>query len=304
MAYSKKRVETFQVQFTTENNFSFEDLVTCNEVVGNNLKINGKEVSLKLLENNSQIIIGILETSRTHNIPPKKNKTKRIIEKLGLNGDEGLAYANVFLYEKQRKLLMYEVNKFGCFVDHFTLYLYRCCNKSEVYKSFDIKIHPVLKANEYERMLKMYFHKSIEIELANPTKILEVYQHENDALWNLCKTGSSINSTKVKTKFEVSAKNKSDGLASTSLRSIVDNALELLRGPKGENVEKLIVEGYEANTNDNKIKFIDLIADRYLKSISLIEPRENIDLLEEQRRSKIKELYESCIPDFDVIFGK
>jgi hypothetical protein len=28
---------------------------------------------------------------------------------------QGLAYANIFLYDIQRNILLYEVNKFGCF---------------------------------------------------------------------------------------------------------------------------------------------------------------------------------------------
>ena len=153
-------------------------------------------------------------------------------------------------------------------------------------------------------MIKMRFHKSLEVQLANPAQILNEYRHENDALWNLCNTGKNIHSEKVQTKFEVAAKGSSNGLASKTLRTIVDRALELLRGPSGSNVKKIEVIGYESDSEDGGLIPIDLIADRFIQFIELDEPRENADLLESQRKQQIVELYDKCADDFDSIFGK
>ncbi len=290
----------------TEASYNFEEVVTSSDVVERDIRVKGKNVSLRILskKDNKDLIVGLVETSRTDNIPPKKNQSKKTISKLGIEEGEGLAYANIFIFERKRQILMYEVNKFGCYVDHFLLYLYRCTKGSKKYKDFKITINPVLKSNEYQRMLDMRFHKSLEIQVANPKKILENYKHENDALWKICSSSSSISSTKVSTKFEVAANGNSTGLASRSLRSIVDRALEIIRGPLGANIKKLVVEGYESDSDDNKLQPIDLIADRYLKEIELDEPRENIDLLETQRSTEIRTLYDRCIRDFDAIFGK
>lgn len=304
MAIHKKKVEFFTVILKTEEDFSFEQLITSSEVVEREFRIKGKDVELRILNKGRDTITGLVVTSRNENIPPKKNKKKKTIEKLGLEVGEGLAYANVFIYEKKRKILMYEVNKFGCFVDHFIDYIHRSCKDSENFKSFDIALNSILNANEYQRMLKMRFHKSVELQIANPRQIIADYQHKQDALFNVCSSAASVGSTRLSTKFEVEAKKDGVGLTSRSVKELIDSVLRIFRSPQGDNIKKIQVVGYETDSEDDKLQPIDLIADRYLQQIELDEPRENTDLLEGQRSKQIKDLYLKCVDDFDVIFGK
>lgn len=304
MAIHQKKVETFQIIVQAEEEIKFQDLITHRDLPDMELKVKGKMVSLRILQNGRKNIVGLVETSRNENIPPKKNRRNKKIEKLGLTTDEGLVYANVFVYEKHRGILMYEVNKFGCFVDHFKEFIIRCAKDIDDFAALNIELNTVLKANEYQRMMKMRFHKSLEVKLANPAQILNDYRHQNDAIWNLCNTGKNINSQKIQSKFEVEARGNTNGLASRTLKTIVDRALEILRGPNGANVQKIEVIGYETDSDDGKLMPIDLIADRYIQFIELDEPRENADLLEGQRKQQILELYDKCSDDFDSIFGK
>ena len=89
---------------------------------------------MKILKNGRNYIVGLVETTRNENIPPKKNRRNKKLQALGLTPEEGLAYGNVFIYEKKRNILMYEVNKFGCYVKHFLEYLYRCCREGDQFK--------------------------------------------------------------------------------------------------------------------------------------------------------------------------
>lgn len=274
MASHRKKIESFIVQFRTEGEYTFDSLIACAEVAEREIRVKQKGVSLKILKDNRRYIIGLVETSRDNNIPPKKNRRKRTISKLGLDDNEGLAYANVFIYEKRRGILMYEVNKFGCFVDHFVEYVYKCCKKSEHITAFDIRLEPILNANEYKRLMEMRFYKSITIQVANPQEIIDNYRHKNDALYNVCSSAVNLESRKVNFTFEVSARGKQHGLAPSRLTRTVNNILEVVRGPMGNNVEKFEVRGYETDSDDNRLQTIDLIADRYLKHIELEEPRE------------------------------
>ena len=303
MAVNRKKIESFIVKFRTEGDYNFETLITCTEVAEREIRVKQKGVSLKILKNGRRFIIGLVETSRDNNIPPKKNRKKRTISKLGLDDGEGLAYANVFIYEKRRGILMYEVNKFGCFVDHFVEYVYKSCKRSERFTAFDITLEPILNANEYRRLMDMRFYKSITIQVANPQDIIDSYRHRNDALFNVCSSAVNLDSKKVNFTFEVSARGNQRGLTPNRLTRTVNNVLEVVRGPLGNNVEKFEVKGYETDSDDNRLQTIDLIADRYLKYIELNEPRENSDLLEGQREHEIKRLYERCLPDFDIMFG-
>lgn len=302
MAVHKRKIESFRIILQSEDEIDFGKLITNKICADNEKKIAGKRVSLNIIKNSKEYIVGLVETTRNENVPPKKNTKNKKISPLGLSADEGLAYANVFLFEKRRGIIMYEVNKFGCFINHFLEYIYKCYKKAEDIAAFNIELSPVLKANEYRRMLDMRFHKSLEIKIANPSEILKDYNHKNDALWNLFVDAKKIHSERVTTKYEVSARGHSTGLASNSLKSIVDRLLEIANGPHGKDVEKIEVVGY-LQDSDEGLAPIDLIADRFGAEIELDEPRENSDLLEFQRQSQIIALYKASISEFDEIFG-
>ncbi len=302
MAINKKKVEVFEVKLISDEDYLFENILNSEDVVEIEQKVSGKNVSMKILKNGRNYIVGLVETTRNENIPPKKNRRNKKLQALGLTPEEGLAYGNVFIYEKKRNILMYEVNKFGCYVKHFLEYLYRCCREGDQFESFNLDIRPVLKADEYRRMLNMRFHKSLEVQLAQPTQILEELRHENDAIFNLCSTGKTMHSERVKAKFEVMIHGGGNGLASNPLKRMVNSVLDIANGPNGKNVEKLIVVGYEADSDDNVLEPIDLIADRLLKEIELDEPRENSDLLEFQRQTQIESVYKDSLDEFAQIF--
>jgi hypothetical protein len=304
MAIHKKKVETFIVAVTGDAPVEFETLLADEDISDQSLKVKGKYVTLNILQKKGDFVVGLVETSRNENIPPKKNRRSKKIEKLGLSEDESLAYANIFLYEKSRRILMYEVNKFGCYMNHFLEFMQRAAMETEKYDPMHIGSDVVLKANEYKRMLDMRFHKSVEVQFANPKQILNEYKHKNDAIFNLCTQGKNIHSEKVQAKFEVSVKGTSNGLASNSLKTMVDRVLEIAKGPNQENVKKLEVVGYESDSEEGGLTPIDLIADRFIHFIKLDEPRENSDLLEVQRQREIKELYKNCLDDFNAIFGR
>ena len=311
MSVSKKKVEMYQVIFKKEDKskLNFEDVLLSDSVRDYEAYINGKDVSVTILDKGSTII-GIVETTRNDNVPPKKNRKKKKVEKLGLGADEGLAYGNVFLYEKKRQILMYEVNKFGSYVNHFIKCLIECCSADEEHWSdkFDASLNPLLNPDEYERLKKMNYYKVLEIQVANPKAILkEIENKKNDALAKAMEIAEELNSETYTGRFEVRSKRAGGrGLNNMTLSEIVDKAKQLLETKGGsENIKKLVVRGYAVDEDDHKDKLepIDLLADRYLKEIKLDEPRENTDLLENQRKQQIKDLYKKCLSDFKTILG-
>lgn len=298
----RKKVETFLVELNTSMDFDFEDLLSDVEVFQDSVIVKRKAVFFKVLSDNPLFLVGIVETSRDDSIPPKKNVVNQEIQRLGLTEEEGLVYANVFIYDKKRSVLMYEVNKSGCYVDHFITFLYRVTRSFDRYASFDLKIHPLLKADQYQRMLNMSFHKSVEIRVANPSKILEDNRNTNSALAELCRSAEITKSKRVMAKFEVRATERKKGLSITP-NDLVEQAMRLLRGPNSDTIEKLVVEGYETDSDDGKLIPIDLIADRFVNYIDLNEPRESTDLLEDQRRKEITKLYHNSLDELKRIIG-
>lgn len=290
MAISNKKVEMFQVVFRKEeaSKLTFEDVLLSESVRDYYAFINGKEVSVTIIDNESTIT-GIVETTRNDNLPPKKNRKKKKIEKLGLNDDEGLAYGNIFLYEKKRQILMYEVNKFGSYVYHFIKCLKDCCSTDENRWSerFDVALNPILKPDEYERLKKMNYYKTLEIQVANPKAILkEHHEKRKDSLFKAMEVAEELSSETFTGRFEVKSKKSGGrGLNGKTIGELVEDVKKLLTSRSGsENIKKLVVRGYAVDEEENKEKLepIDLLADRYTKEIKLDEPRENANLLEIQ----------------------
>lgn len=305
MALKKKKIEFYKLSLRnmdgSENELSFEDIITSNKLLNKEVYLKGKDLELKIYSKPSDnYVVGIIETTRKNNIPPKKGRKAKTLSKLGLNPDEGLAYGNVFLYDKKSKILMYEVNKFGCYLDHFISFIYLALKDTKLFKKFKIKLDVVLTKNEYNRIINMEFHKSVEFQIANPDKIIEEYKHKNGPLFNVCKSGNEFDSSRVFAKFEVESRKNHKSLTTKTVKEVLNDATKLLTSKFSGDVQKVIVSGYEKDIK--KLQKIDLIADRYIKDITLDEPRENNDLLEKQRTSAIKELYENCIDELNEMF--
>lgn len=308
MATTRKIVESFEVILKTEEDseLAFENILLDKTFKEYQAHVGGKNVALTILEK-GDTIVGIVETTRTHNIPPKNHPKKRTIKAIDLEPGEGLAYGNIFLYEKKRKILLYEVNKFGCYIDHFGEMLEFIIRENAGWaETFGVDFKTILKPDEYKRMKKMDYYKSIEIQFANPAKVQKDYEYENDSLAKAISLGKELHSDKFLCKFEVKSKRQGGaGLSNTTIRDIITKAKGLLQTETGsKNIKKLTVYGYSKDEEGGeRLEPIDLLADRYLKHIHLTEPAQNTDLLEGQRKQQIKKLYKECLSDFKEIFG-
>jgi len=307
-ASTKKIIEIFEVilEKDDETTIAFEDILLSEYIKDYGKRIVGKDLDITILDKGNTIV-GVVETTRKDNIPPKKDRKKKKIGSLGLAPGEGLAYGNVFLYEKRRRILLYEVNKFGCYVDHFIKFLERSCSDHEDCNwIFSLKFNTILKPDEYIRMKKMDYYKSLEMQFSNPTELLKEYAHDNDALGKAIDLGKTIQSDKFTCKFEaLSKRQKGSGLSVRQLRDMVTNAIGLRNTKVGsQNIKKMVISGYATDDEGGeKIEPIDLIADRYISHILLNEPRENTDLLQGQRQQQIKKVFKECQEDFKILFG-
>ena len=185
MSKGVKKIEVVQVVFNSTLELAFIELLKHDKLIENEIWVKGKWISATILHDGRDYFVGLIVTTRSSNIPPKRNRRSRRTNALGLTQDEGLAYANVFLYDYKSKALFYEVNKFGCYMDHFIEYIYKCFEGDEEIGDFNIVFNPVLNRDQYQRILTMNLHKSIEVELANPRGIIEEFDSENNALFEM-----------------------------------------------------------------------------------------------------------------------
>jgi hypothetical protein len=102
----KKKVDTVLVNLNNDT-LKFEHLLLSNLIKGVTLPCsNGKTLEISHVQDYPTFVTGIAITTRQTSIPPKRNLTNRTSQSLDIDNDEGLAYGNVFLFNKRCRFLM------------------------------------------------------------------------------------------------------------------------------------------------------------------------------------------------------
>jgi hypothetical protein len=294
---------------------TFDKMLKSEFVNGQSKIVKGKSIEYKLLEDTEVYIVGILITTQDKDIPPKRHKKTGEFNALDVTAEEGLAFANVFLFEKNHSILMYEINKNGCYLDQFKEFLFKCwvAQTETDYIKIDIKFAAVLKLNEYERAVKMRYYKSVEVVIAEPKEVLQLFEDENDSIENnsvLSNVKSQLvegvanNSSIIVLKHSVYT-GQPFGLSHSRVVEFISAIRDkILKSNKRKNVQKLVVVGYSEDMDIKRQEPIDLMGDVFKTSFSLYEPRINTDVQMLSRKGEIKELYNKHQSDFKAIFGK
>lgn len=309
-------IVTVNLRFLEEGSvITFDKILKSEFVNGISQIVKGKTIEYKLLEETDEYIVGVLITTQDKDIPPKRHKKTGEFKALDLTAEEGLAFANVFLFEKRHSVLMYEVNKNGCYLEQFKDFLYKCWSAQVEtdYIKVDIRFAAVLKLKEYERAIKMRYYKSIEVEIAEPNEVLQLFKDENDSIDNnpvlnnvkvQLEEGVANNSSIVVLKHSVYT-GQPFGLSHSRVVGFI-NAIrdKIIKSDKRKNVQKLIVVGYSEDVDVKRQEPIDLMGDVFKTSFWLNEPRINPDVQILPRKGEIKALYDKHQKDFISIFGK
>jgi len=197
-----RNVDVFEVKISyleeAPNKMDLFDILQNDTLSDGDLKIKGKYISYNILEKNENTIVGIVETNRNESIPPKKNRELKTIEPLDLPDGDGLAYGNVFLFDKRRNIMLYEVNKNGSIIEHLFEFIYK--KVTELKGTYSLRSFPVLTKNEYERLKKMNSKTKIELEVSHPAKIAED-EIDKTSFYYIFTKGVNLNSTKIKISY-------------------------------------------------------------------------------------------------------
>ena len=88
MAVRKKKIEFYKVILKTlddkKSDIKLDVILTSEELLNKQVYLKGKDLELKVFANNEDYLVGIIETSRNNNLPPKKSKkAKSPIRRMG-----------------------------------------------------------------------------------------------------------------------------------------------------------------------------------------------------------------------------
>lgn len=265
-----------------------------------------KSVEVKIWErgDNSDIVSGIVITEQIKDLPPKRNIETGEFSSLGLQENERLAYGNAFLYDKNLRVLFYEVNSNGCYLDDFSILIKDEWNRrqnGQSYQIIDIDFIAIPRNGGYDQYKRMYYLKEFTFKVVCPLEVMQEYQDNTKAIATGIKTeikkAVDNNADIMEIHYAtLGKKNNKQGLDANKIGKLIKACMFILNGRQRANVKTLKVVGYEANPEGSKgTKTADLIADLIRGSIDLPTVVQQRDLQEDSRKGQIERLHTNSL---------
>lgn len=270
---------------------SFEDILTSDDIKSYTYIGEEKDHSIHIIRNDNEIIIGYVKTIQHSNLPPKINNegiAKPILEK-----DEkgGIGYSNIFLYDKLKKVLYYEVNVHGCTSKMMISIIDIIYRNEDSTSNYAIIVSPVFDANEYERIMKMTRYSKIIIEILAPAKVLQRYNDANNPIKGALEDAKLAGAERVRIENRLDPYSK-NSLNNGRVEKIVTFLKNKLLKDKvvSHNVNAVVINGI---TDDGKSKSdsINLLGDILESKINVVTKRSHTDLQIPEKRSEIFKVY-------------
>ena len=278
-------------------------------------RYNEKIFELRLLDTTlNDCILGIIETTQDSDIPPIKNKATKEFSSVRINPEtEGLAYANIFIYDSLRNIFIFEINKNGCFLNQFIEFIYSQWNTNEERIPFDLKFNAVLRANEYQRMLNMDYYKRITVDLYNPSELINCFNDATDSLANnllkaQIQAGQQNNADTLRLEHIAMGKRINPmGLSRSLVKDVIDAVkVSIAENGHRQNIQKIEVLGYSVDIDNGKStsKVIDLLADTFNEFFKIPDVQIQANIQLEDRKRGIETLYAKVLPEIRTIIGR
>lgn len=307
MAKKKRYIDVISTKLTFAEgsvaNTTFADIL--HFMNGKEYRYSEKIFEFSLLDTTIEnCIVGIIETTQDKDIPPIKDKITKQFSQMDINPDtQGLAFANIFLYDIQRNILLYEVNKNGCFPKQLTDFIYAHWNAENDIR-FELTFPAIFRANEYQRMLQMNYYKRIIVELYKPNELISCFDESTDSLENNIlkhnlQISTQTNADTIKLEQVAMTKKLNPmGLSHSLVKGLVD-AVKLNIADKGftRNIQTLRIDGYTGDPEDRALKPINILADTFNEHFKITEILVQSDVQKGERKIGIEEVYNRILPE-------
>ena len=308
MANKRRYIDVLSTRLTfAENsvsNITFADILHFMD--GKEYRYSEKIFEFSLLNTTiPNCIVGIIETTQDKDIPPIKDKRTKQFSRVNINPTtQGLAFANIFLYDVQRNILLYEINKNGCFPKQLSEFIGAKWNAENQDVRFELTFPAIFRVNEYQRMLQMEYYKRITVELYKPNELINCFDENTDSLEN----------NFLKHNLQISTQNNADtmkleqvamtkklnpmGLSRSLVKGVVD-AIKLNIADRGfvHNIQKLKIEGYTSDPENRALKPINILADTFDEHFKITGVLVQSDVQRGERKIGIEEVYNRILPE-------
>lgn len=309
----KRKVDIVSVQINSLSGGvtpTFNQLLSCIEA--NEYYVNGKLFELSMLDSEVQgVAMAFIETTQDSDLPPVKNKQSKELTALDINpNEEGLAFANILLYDTRLNVLIYEINRNGCYLGKLKEWIERRWNENHEEQEIEINFPAIIRRNEYNRVIGMTNYRKLVCKLLNPTQIVYEMNNHSESLAEQIIRQQAENGVQTGADFVTIEQNctllrlNPHGLSRDFVRGVADFTRNLLQRTRlRQNVETIEITGYsiDPESNRQKIRTIDLLADTFDESFMIPEVQLQVNLQREDRKAGILRLYERIAPELRQI---
>jgi hypothetical protein len=309
----KRKVDIVSVQINSLSGGvtpTFNQLLSCIEA--NEYYVNGKLFELSMLDSEVQgVAMAFIETTQDSDLPPVKNKQSKELTALDINpNEEGLAFANILLYDTRLNVLIYEINRNGCYLGKLKEWIERRWNENHEEQEIEINFPAIIRRNEYNRVIGMTNYRKLVCKLLNPTQIVYEMNNHSESLAEQIIRQQAENGIQTGADFVTIEQNctllrlNPHGLSRDFVRGVADFTRNLLQRTRlRQNVETIEITGYsiDPESNRQKIRTIDLLADTFDESFMIPEVQLQVNLQREDRKAGILRLYERIAPELRQI---
>ncbi|WP_316753869.1 hypothetical protein [Pedobacter gandavensis] len=291
----EKKIEVVQVKIKTidGSELKFEDILLNGDFQNADKKSSGKFSQFVYIQDYPDYVVGIVQSTKMDSTPPKRNINTNITMSLGLLTEEGLVYGNVFLFNKEKSVLLYETTRDGLFIGQLDSFIYDLVRDYDDIIKFDIKFHTLMNANAMEKLLKMGDKKSIHIQFANPEQMLKKIKNEQKSIKEIAAPGKALGADFIDVTYKIDAykTNYLHNGAINNMLEFINSKFDLLR----ENVKKFSIKGYEED--EEKVTEVDFIKDKMIEKIRYTDTKNMADLKPTERKQEIILAYERLRSD-------
>lgn len=294
MAKQNKKVDITYVNVkkkdTTFPDMTFYEMIT-SDVIHINRKGDEKDYSVHIVIDHDNYLIGYVSTVQHSNLPPlldNQNQLKSIID----DNTKGAVFCNIFLYIKDKNVIMYESNQngtiFKTFIDHIES-CYR--NEDTNEKLYSIEYGVVYDRNEYDKILSLDRYTKLKYIVTAPASIMADLQNQDAPLYGVLRDGVNTGSDTIVIEHKTeryATSNLNPGYIKESIRC-VKNLLITSQAAR-DNIKEVEVKGYI--DGDKASHDYDLLGTPLSGKIKLERKRSHTDLQITDRRNEIIALYE------------
>lgn len=292
----------------------FENVL--NNLSGYRRVLERKNYEIRILDNGNEgdSVVGLVITEQLKDLPPKRNKDTGNFASLGLQDNEILAFGNIFLYDKNLKVIFYEVNGNGCYLDTFLDLVKEEWNNrqhAQANQIVEINLASIPQNGGLAQYRRMTYLKEFQLEITCPNAVLQECQDRGSSITSALRpdlrNAVKGNADIVKINYSTFGKTvNQQGLDESRIRKLIKASSFILRSNQRSNVKTLKVVGYEPNPNGNGRvvrRTADLIADLLKGTINLPTVVQQSDLQEQARKREIEVLHNDLLTRLHSLLG-